>query len=151
MVWCGFDVRMRSGIVMYADGVARAICTKAQETGVSNEVQLARERDELRILEALVNQRLLAKEDTYSVQLQLGAFAGMIAIARLFIEASNASTEIDQGFDTTAYGLGTLIHEFDSYYATLPKDLDHPINAKTTLDVVIPKVTLSSSGMRHVA
>jgi hypothetical protein len=141
MVWCGFDIRMRSGIVLYAEGVAKAIEAKARETGVSTNDQLAREREELRVLEALVDERLSGASDSEAVASRLRAFGGMIAIARLFIESPDASAEIGQGFETTAYDLATLIQQFDSHYATLPSHFTHPTNARSTLAVVIPEVS----------
>jgi hypothetical protein len=140
MVWCGFDVRMRSGIVLYAEGVAKAIEAKARETGVSVSAQLIREKEELGVLDALVNERLARATDAAGVTSQLKAFGGMIAIARLFIESPTAVSEIGNGFEAAAYDLGTLIHAFDSHYATLPSNLDHPTNARTTLASVIPEM-----------
>lgn len=146
MVWCGFDDRMRLGIVQYADGVARAIRTKARESSVSVGQQLARERAELKTLEELILERLSANSDSEAVALQLRAFVGMVSIARLLIESPDASSEIDSGFGGTAYDLGTLIREFDEHYATLPVANDHPTNASTSLSTVIPKKSLITAG-----
>jgi hypothetical protein len=141
MVWCGFDEMMRSGIGVYAEGVARAIKTKAESAGVPVDEQLAQERLELKTLEDLIKKRLDDAVDDESTRLLLRAFGGLVSIARFLIENElerSGSADGDFCFAADGRFLGSLIEEFDQVFLTLRQEDGHRKNAAITLDRVIP-------------
>lgn len=140
-MWCGFDEMMRTGIDVYAEGVARAIKTKAESCGIPVAHQLANERVELETLEKLIDERLNKSIDDPATILQLRAFGGLVSVARFLIEKnrqSNKSAKSEMSFSSDAKALGSLIEEFDKFFMTLPQEDGHPKNAAVTLDVIIP-------------
>jgi hypothetical protein len=141
MVWCGFDEMMRSGIGVYAEGVARAIKTKAESSGIPVAEQLAQERVELETLEDLIRTRLDDAVDDDSTRLLLRAFGGLVSIARFLIENEHERSGLAEGefcFEADGRFLGSLIEEFDQVFLTLPPEDGHRKNAAITLDRVIP-------------
>jgi hypothetical protein len=141
MVWCGFDEMMRSGMGVYADGVARAIKTKAESSGIPVAQQLAQERVELKTLETLINRRLDYAIDDPSTILVLRAFEGLVSVARFLIEKESqagALAEDDLCFEADGRFLGSLIESFDKVFTTLRQEDGHPKNAAIALNRVIP-------------
>lgn len=143
MAWCGFDELMRSGVVEYANGVARAITTKAKARGIPVHAQVEQERIELQTLEAIISSRLNMNADCEEDRLRLTAFLGLVSVARFLIrehdeEAIESSPDVDYFRD--AFDLASLIQQFDNHYESLPKALGHPANAATSLALTFPRV-----------
>jgi len=134
MAWCGFVELMRTGLVTYSTGMYEAIEKKAAQCGVSVEQQFERERVELRTLERLVAARLAASEVAEPERLRLGAFLGMISIARHVISERQPGRPAVEDLAATGFELGSLIERFDALYEALPPALGHPRNAQTALD-----------------
>lgn len=138
MAWCGFDERMRSGIVEYASGVSRAIKEKAIKRNVTPDAQLKQEKGELKTLEELILARLDHAEDDEATTSTLRAFGGLVSIARYLIEQQTTVMH-DSILDKKAYELATLIELFDINYEALPPANGHQKNASSSLAVTIPR------------
>jgi hypothetical protein len=141
MVWCGFDESMRSGIVEYAEGIAKAIGAKARDRQVPLPLQVEHERSELRTLERVIDERLERTRDSEAVVLQLKAFRGLVAVARFLIDrrsdlAPGTARPLDLGRE--AYALASLIQQFEQCYETLPQSNGHATNAGLALAMTIP-------------
>lgn len=141
MVWCGFDESMRLGVVEYAEGIAQAIKTKARSNDLPLSTQIEQERNELKTLERLIEERVTKAGDNDAVVLQLRAFLGLVSVARFLIEGtpkSEAGIEPDLNFSHDAYTLASLIQQFDQHYETLPQGNGHSKNASIALTMTIP-------------
>ena len=137
MAWCGFDEKMRSGILEYAAGVARAIREKARARGVLPAAQLEQERSELETLEGIIQQRIDDASDCAETISTLRAFCGLVAIARFVIDREPTALS-DSTCQKSAYGLASLIELFDINYESMPPDRGHPCNAAASLAATIP-------------
>jgi hypothetical protein len=151
MVWCGFDESMRSGIVLFATGVARAISEKATLRGVKVSDQLERERFELQILEELIENRLENGSEKASgeARLRLKAFGGMVSIARFFIERTQVkSLRPDEvpNFCPDAHSLGSLIKQFEEEYERQPVERRHEEKVVAALSQIFDSQPLIPSG-----
>lgn len=123
MVWCGFDPKMESGLVEYADGVASAIKAKARQTGRSLTAQIAVEHDQLFILtQNLKEQRELLLPGSYERK-RCDAFLGLAAFtSHLIPKTEDVSAEsFDEDLRRCASDIADCISSFDSdYEAQLP-------------------------------
>jgi len=143
MVWCGFDEKMREGIITYSGGIAKAILKRAQLSGVSFLEQVECERKELATLEKVIIDRIETGLDSEEYLLELKAFLGLLYVARYVINKTGEDAT-DESFlhyyYEEAYAIASKIDEFEVHYSCLQKELTHHKKAKISLDLTFPKL-----------
>jgi hypothetical protein len=129
-MWCGYDIKMRSGVEEFGQGVYASMRAKAAELGVPLSVQVSTEQDQLFALERYLEGVLATTSMSEEARLRARAFLGLVMLTRFLIGDAPQDTDVEILFETMLRDRGNqvtdLIRAFDQCYeAVKPSFASH--------------------------
>jgi hypothetical protein len=125
MTVCGYDPRMKEGLAVFAEGLVRAVESKAKRLKNNLETQLIAEADQILLLSNFLEGKLKDQKELGNEDPRILGMLGIVYLCRGMLgnlaDTSPLSKDFDKGIQSAAALIADTLRTFEDEYEGMPR------------------------------